>query len=71
MGSKGYFLGSEMMVWFFNQYLNNESEANDWKVSPLRADLSLLRDLPPASVILAELDPLNHEGFSYAEKLKV
>ena len=71
MGSKGYFLGSEMMVWFFNQYLNNESEANDWKVSPLRADLSLLRDLPTASVILAELDPLNHEGFSYAEKLKV
>jgi acetyl esterase len=56
------------MVWFWDHYLSDPSEAAHPYVSPLRArDLGRL---PPALVVTAEYDPLRDEGEYYAEKLR-
>jgi len=54
------------MQWFFRQYLRTPADGRTPWVSPLRANL---RGLPPAKVILAEIDPLRSEGQQYATRL--
>ena len=55
------------MEWFGRQYLSPTQSAEDPLVSPLYAkDLS---NLPPATVITAEFDPLRDEGEAYAHRL--
>ena len=56
------------MVWFWDHYLTDPSEAADPHASPLRAPRP--RGLPPALVVTAEYDPLRDEGEHYAEKLR-
>jgi acetyl esterase len=64
----GYGLTRDTMVWFWDHYLSDPSEAAAPYVSPLRArDFSRL---PPALVVTAEYDPLRDEGEYYAEKLR-
>jgi acetyl esterase len=64
----GYGLTRDTMVWFWDHYLTDPSEAANPYVSPLRAhDLA---NLPPALVVTAEYDPLRDEGEYYAEKLR-
>jgi acetyl esterase len=66
--AEGYGLGKAGMIWFWNHYLSDASEAAHPHVSPLRAnDLSRL---PPALVLTAQYDPLRDEGEAYAEKLR-
>jgi len=66
--AEGYGLTRDTMVWFWDHYLTDASEADNPYVSPLRAaDLSRL---PPALVVTAEYDPLRDEGEQYAEKLR-
>lgn len=61
-------LSTEMMRWFWDHYLETEADGDSPKASPLRApDLS---GLPPALVVLAEVDPLRSEGEQYAERLR-
>jgi acetyl esterase len=55
------------MEYFWDNYLPDPTSAADPYASPLRADD--LADLPPATVILAEIDPLRSEGASYARGL--
>jgi len=64
----GYSLTRDSMIWFWNHYLNNPTEATHPHVAPLRADS--LRGLPPALVITAGYDPLRDEGDRYAERLQ-
>ena len=65
---KDYNLSRDLMIWFWNHFLNDESEAVDPYVSPLRAeDLS---NLPRALLLTAGYDPLRDEGEAYAEKLQ-
>ncbi len=65
--AQGYFLSATAMKWFWEQYLNDDSEGENQLASPIRADD--LTDLPPATVITAEFDPLRDEGEAYAEQL--
>lgn len=64
----GYFLTKDTMQWFWNHYLNSDSDGESPYVSPLKA--TNLKDLPPALVITAEYDPLRDEGEAYAKKLQ-
>jgi acetyl esterase len=65
---EGYLLTTQVMQWFESQYLDDEGDRTDPRVSPLLADS--LADLPPALVITAEFDPLRDEGDEYAERLR-
>lgn len=56
------------LEWFWDLYLGAEADGTDPRAAPLAAaDLSRL---PPATVVVAELDPLRDEGLAYAERLR-
>jgi acetyl esterase len=60
-------LNSAMLEWFGSYYLPDQALAeSDPYVSPAIADLT---GLPPATVILAEIDPLHDQGEIYAQQL--
>jgi acetyl esterase/lipase len=62
-----YVLTRNLMQWFFDHYVD-EADRNDPRVAPLKAaDLS---NLPPATIITCEFDPLRDEGIAYVEALK-
>ena len=65
--AEGYMLTRDGMRWFTNHYLKAPADAQDWRVSPLRA--SSVAGLPPALVITAGFDPLRDEGAAYATRL--
>ncbi|MDJ0683114.1 MAG: alpha/beta hydrolase [Alphaproteobacteria bacterium] len=61
-------LEAKTVAWFRERYVEDEADLLDWRCSPLLAqDLS---GLPPALVLVAELDVLHDEGVAYAERLK-
>jgi len=64
----GYGLTRDTMIWFWDHYLTDPSEAADPYVAPLQA--SDLSRLPPALIVTAEYDPLCDEGEYYAERLR-
>jgi acetyl esterase len=66
--AEGYGMTREAAVWFFEQYLGDESQAANPHAAPLVTQD--LRGLPPALVITAEYDVLRDEGESYAERLR-
>ncbi|TVP40093.1 alpha/beta hydrolase [Candidatus Nitrosocosmicus arcticus] len=67
---KGYHLTRDAMIWFWNNYLDNQTtNIKDPLVSPLQASISQLQGLPPALVITDENDVLRDEGEAYAHKL--
>ena len=66
--AEGYLLTREGMRWFIAHYLNAESEAADWRASPVRA--RSLAQLPPALIVTAGFDPLRDEGEAYAKRLR-
>jgi acetyl esterase len=66
----GRFLARAFMKYGWDLYAPDAAVRNNPYVSPLRASLQELRDLPPALVITAENDPLRDEGEAYARKLK-
>ena len=61
-------LNREMLIWFYNHYLPKDADRKNAYISPLHA--SDLTELPPATVISAEIDPLRSEGEAFANKLK-
>ncbi len=65
---EGYMLTRDLMEWFWNHFVEDESQAKDLYVSPLRAEN--LSDLPPALIVTAEYDPLRDEGESYGKRLQ-
>ncbi len=66
--AEGYLLARDDMRWFWDHYVPDHSQRDEFTASPLRAkDLS---DLPPAHVITAQFDPLRDEGEAYAARLR-
>ena len=66
--AEGYGMTREAALWFWRQYLGDESLASNWHAAPLLApDLG---GLPPALVITAEYDVLRDEGERYVERLR-
>lgn len=61
-------LNKAEMVWFWDHYLPDEAERSHPYASPIRA--SSLEGLPPAYIVIADLDPLRDEGLAYAAALE-
>jgi acetyl esterase/lipase len=60
-------LNKPMIEWFVKQYLGDPKKASDPKISLV--DQPDLSNLPPATIVLAQIDPLRSDGEKYAEKL--
>ena len=60
-------LGSGLMKWFFEKYLNNPSEGANPLISLVNANL---KGLPPTTIIAAQYDPLRSEGEMLSDNLK-
>lgn len=67
--ANGRFLSKNMMKWFWDSYLPDNTERNNIYASPLRAPLEQLKGLPVTLVQTAENDVLRDEGEAYARKL--
>jgi acetyl esterase len=63
----GFFLTAGDMRWFMDHYAPGVDPA-DPRLSPLAADD--LSGVAPATVVLAECDPLHDEGLAYARRLE-
>lgn len=64
----GPILTRDMMIWFYQQYVTDPTQARDQYVSPMNA--ASLKGLPPAMVITDGFDVLRSEGMQYADRLK-
>ena len=64
----GLVLHREHMRWFWDQYVPIAAERAHWRASPLRGDVPA--SMAPATILLAQLDPLLDEGLAYAEALR-
>jgi acetyl esterase len=66
--AEGYLLTRLTMKWFYEHYLREPADGDDWRASPLRAgDLS---GVAPALVLTAGNDVLCDEGEAYARRLR-
>jgi acetyl esterase len=59
-------LNKPMMMWFARQYLPSAAMASDPRIALVKANL---KNLPATTLITAELDPLQSDGKSLADKL--
>jgi acetyl esterase len=66
--AQGYGLTRKGMEWLWGQYLNDASEAKDFRAAPLMAES--LAGLPRAFVVTAEYDVLRDEGQAYARRME-
>lgn len=64
---EGLAVNGSTMRWFRGHYLTQPGHADDWRVSPLRAET--LAGLPPCHLITAGIDPLRDEGLEMAHRL--
>ncbi len=67
--ASGYFLEREAMKWFWDNYVPDIAMREQPLVSPLRASLEQLKNLPPTLLVVNEADVLRDEGEAYAHKL--
>ena len=66
--AESYLLSAKAMRWFWQQYLQEDGQADDPLASPLRAES--LAGLPPTTLFTAGFDPLRDEGEALAECLR-
>lgn len=66
--SHGFVLEAAHIDYFFNLYIPNLTNREDWRFAPLMADD--VEGVAPAWLGLAECDPLIDEGLQYADKLR-
>ena len=56
------------MRFCWSAYLNDPADGAHAYAAPLRA--ASLKNLPPATVLVCEYDPLHDEGVAYAQRLR-
>ena len=61
-------LSKPAMAWFFRNYTRTAADLQDPRLALVK--VKNLKGLPPATVVLAEIDPLRSEGEQYAERLR-
>lgn len=68
----GYLLSGDTIQWFFEQYVREPGDRDDWRFAPLdgKRGAPAFSGLAPAWIATAEYDPLSDEGIAYAEKLR-
>ena len=68
----GFLLSGDTIQWFFEQYVRDRSDRDDWRFAPLDGQRGApdLSGVAPAWIATAEYDPLSDEGDAYAEKLR-
>ena len=66
--AQGLILDAPSIAYFFEQYIPDRAEREDWRFAPLNADD--VENVAPAWIGLAEMDPLVDEGVQYADKLR-
>jgi acetyl esterase len=64
----GFVLEAAHIAYFFDLYIPNLADREDWRFAPLMADD--VDGVAPAWLGLAECDPLVDEGLQYADKLR-
>jgi acetyl esterase len=64
----GHLLDADVIQWFFDLYVRNETDRDDWRFAPLQA--ASVAGVAPAWIALAEYDPLVDEGLAYAQRLR-
>lgn len=66
LGTGNYGLSAAQMDWIWDNYLDVPEQRADWRVAPLTATLT---GLPPAHLIVGDLDPLIDDSRALAQKL--
>ena len=66
--AEGYLLTRDVMIYFWDAYLEKASDRTNPYAAPLQA--RDLRGLPPAMMLTGEYDPLRDEGVAYTERLR-
>jgi acetyl esterase len=68
----GFLLSGTTIQWFFEQYVRDTSDRDDWRFAPLDGTRGApdFSGLAPAWIATAEYDPLSDEGDAYADKLR-
>lgn len=61
-------LGKPLMMWFFDKYIRTPEDLNNPLIALVKA--TNVSGLPPATIINAQIDPLQSEGRQYADKLR-
>lgn len=67
--ASGYVLEAPTITWFFEHYIRDARDRDDWRFAPLYAND--LDGVAPAWVGLAECDSLVDEGVMYADRLRL
>lgn len=72
----GFVLEETHITYFFNHYLRDPHDRDDWRFAPLdgqtaNGQLADLAGVAPAWFGLAECDPLVDEGVQYADRLRM
>ncbi|MEZ0604379.1 alpha/beta hydrolase [Paraburkholderia sp. IW21] len=70
--ANGFLLSGDTIQWFFEQYVRDKNDRDDWRFAPLdgKRGAPAFSGLAPGWIATAEYDPLSDEGDAYAEKLR-
>lgn len=63
-------LPANKMLWYRHHYIPDQADWSDREASPLLASDDVFKSLPPAVIIVAELDVLRSDGENYVRKLR-
>jgi acetyl esterase len=65
LGNGSYGLSAAQMDWIWANYLASSTQREDWRVAPLTASMT---GMPPAHLIVGNLDPLIDDSRALAQK---